>query len=125
MSNIADFLKDNNITPEQVVEVSKTVEHLNSDDRDKRVARESARRNKRSYEDASAAKPSALGRGATMRAMNLALKGEPLTRTSRKKITRAVNSILQSQKKDVVEWRALFADVGARKGKSVGKAKKR
>ncbi len=121
MSNIADFLKENDLTAEQVVERSKALETRSADDRSKAVARETARRNKRSYEDAKAEKPSALGRGASMRAVKLAIAGEPLPRASRKKITSAVNSLLQSNKKDVVEWRVLFGDVGAQKGKAKGK----
>jgi len=118
MSIFSDFLQENDLTAEQVVERSKALETLDMADRDKKVARATARRNKRSYADAGADKPNALGRGVSMRTVKLAVDGQPVTRTSRKKIVRAVSSLLQSQKKDAVEWRVLFNDVGARKGKS-------
>lgn len=118
MSIFSDFLQENEITAEQVVARSKAIETLSMADRDKRVARETARREKKSYEDAKAEKPAALGRGVSLRTVKIALEGQPVTRTNRKKLVRAVGSLLQSQKKEPVEWRALFNDVGARKGKS-------
>lgn len=118
MSIFSDFLNENDLTVDQVVARSKALETLSTADRDKRVARETARREKKSYEDAKADKPGAYGRGVSLRTVKLAIDGQPVTRTSRKKIVRAVSSLLQSQKKDAVEWRVLFNDVGARKGKS-------
>lgn len=118
MSNLADFLKENDITAEQVVDRSKALEKLSQADRERRVARETARRNKKSYDDAGADKPEALGRGVSIRTVKIALDGNPITRSNRKKIVRAVGSLLQSQKKEPVEWRVLFSDVGPRKPKS-------
>lgn len=118
MSIFSDFLSENDLTAEQVSDRSKAIETLSQADRDKRVLRETARREKKSYEDAGAEKPVALGHGVSPRIVKLAVDGQPITRTSRKKVVRAVNSLLQSQKKDAIEWRALFNDVGARKGKS-------
>lgn len=118
MSILSDFMNENQITAEQVVDRSKAIETLSNADRLKRVARETARRDKKSYADAGVEKPAALGRGVSMRTMKIAIEGQPVTRTNRKKIVRAVSSLLLSQKKDAVEWRVLFNDVGARKGKS-------
>lgn len=123
MSNLSDFLNENNISAEQLVERSDALEHLSHADREKKVAREAARIAKKSYSDAGVEKPAGLGRGVSQRSLRDALAGTPVPRVARKKITRAVNSILVSQKKSEVEWRALFADVGARKGKSKGKGK--
>ena len=115
MSILSDFLTENDLTAEQVVDRSAALEKLSQADRDLRVARETARREKKSYEDAGVEKPKALGRGVTIRTVKLALDGQPITRTNRKKIVRAVSSLLVSQKKDAVEWRVLFNDVGPRK----------
>jgi hypothetical protein len=123
MSNLSDFLNENKITADQVVERSAALEQLSLADREKKVAREVARVEKKSYTDAGIEKPAGLGRGVSHRSLRDALAGTPVPRTARKKITRAVNSLLVSQKKSEVEWRALFADVGARKGKSKAKGK--
>lgn len=118
MSNLSDFLSENSITAEQVAERSKILETLDSKGRDAAVKRSDARRQKKSYDEADAPKPAGLGRGASLRTVKEALEGKPIPRAGRKKITRAVNSLLVSQGKSEVEFRALFADVGARKGKS-------
>lgn len=114
---LSDFLNEQGVKPEDVVARSKALEKLNSEDRDLRTKRETARRLKKTYEESEAKKPGSLGRGVTMRIMKTALDGQPLTRLNRKKIARAVNSLLQSQKKGEVEWRKLFADTPSRKGK--------
>ena len=118
MSNLSDFLSENQLTPEQVIARSCALETLSRSDRRLLTQRAAARRTKKSYEEADAPKPRALGRGVSLRTIRQALEGKPLTSKSRHKIVRAVNSLLVSQKKSEVEWRALFADVGRRKGKS-------
>lgn len=118
MSNLSEFLSDNGLTPDQVVERSRVLENLSRDDRELLNRRAAARRAKKSYEEAGVAKPRAMGRGVSLRTVRQALDGRPLTSGSRRKIVRAVNSLLVSQSKSEVEWRALFADVGRRKGKS-------
>ncbi len=123
MSNLSDFLKENSLTTEQVIARSKAIEALSMTDRDQMVARETARRDKKSYEDAGACadKPKSMGRGVSPRTMKLGVDGKLMTRSNRKKVVRAVNSLLVSAKKDAVEWRALFGDVGAQKGKTEDK----
>ena len=118
MSILSDFLNENGLTSEQVVARSKALETLSTADRDKRNARETARREKKSYDEANAEKPGAYGRGVSLRTVKLACDGQPVTRMNRKKIVRAVGSLLKSAGKDEVEWRVLFNDVGSRKGKS-------
>lgn len=117
MSNLSEFLSENSFSIEQVADRSTALETLTTADRDRRVARETARREKKKYDEAGAEKPARYGRGVSVRTMKLAADGQPVTRLSRKKITRAVNSLLESAKKEPVEWRVLFADVGSRKGK--------
>ncbi len=117
MSTLTDFLSSNDITPEAVVSQSKAMERYSDADRAQNVARAAARREKKSYDDAQAPKTAKYGRGVTQRTMSTALAGEPVSRVNRKKITRAVNAILTTKKKDTVEAPALFGDVAARKGK--------
>lgn len=118
MSNLSEFLTENGLTPEQIAERSRAVETLSRADRHLLVQRADARRAKKSYEEAGAEKPRPMGRGVSLRTVRQAMDGRPLTSSSRRKIVRAVNSLLLSQSKSEVEWRALFADVGTRKGKS-------
>ncbi len=118
MSNLSDFLKENGIAAEAVVERSTALEKLDPDGRTKLVARQGARRNKKTYAEVSAEKPSRLGRGVTLRTLEEALSGGAVPRIGRKKIFKAVNSILVSQKKSAVDFRVLFNDAKPRVGKS-------
>lgn len=119
MSNLADFLNENGISAADVAKRSAALEAFDDGARAKKVARREARRTKKPYADVGADKPSKLGRGVSERTVKAGMAGTKLTRSSRKKITKAVSSILQSKKKDAVDWRKLFADVGSKKGKSV------
>ncbi|MEO1229038.1 MAG: hypothetical protein AAFZ18_09050 [Myxococcota bacterium] len=89
-------------------------------DRDKYVARAAARRAKKSYEDASADKPTGLRRGVSMRTLQLALDGQPITRVNRKKIARAVEKALKNEVEVTVL--KLFADVRSRNHKKTDDA---
>ena len=118
MSNLSEFLTENDLTPEQVVSQSRVLEAFSRADREILNRRATARRAKKSYEEAGVDKPRAMGRGVSLRIVRLALEGKPLTSGSRRKIVRAVNSLLAAQSKGEVEGRALFGDVRRRKGKS-------
>lgn len=118
MSNLSEFLQENEIEPEAIVARSQALEARTSDERDLGVKRAAARRAKKRYEELSLEKPASLGRGVSLRTLNDALEGRKIPRLGRRKITRAVNAILVSNSKDEVDFRALFADVGSRKGKS-------
>lgn len=118
MSNLSEFLNENGITAQDLAAQSKAMEAWNNRDRDLMVQREKARKAKKPYEEAKLSKPERYGRGISVRTVEQAVSGKPMTRLTRKKITRAVNCILTTKKKDAVEWRVLFADVGSRKGKS-------
>jgi hypothetical protein len=117
MSMLSEFLNENGVKAEDVVARSKALETLNTKDRALRNKRDAARRAKKTYAETEAAKPASLGRGVTMRTVKTALEGKPVTRLNRKKIVRAVNSLLKSAKRDDVEWRKLFTDTPSRKGK--------
>jgi len=110
MSQFSDFITEHGITTEQLVANSKTIEKHSQADRDLRVARAKARREKKSYEEADVAKPSGLGRGISPALAQRALAGKPVSRSARKKLVRAVNQALVSAKKDPVDSKALFSD---------------
>lgn len=118
MSNLSEFLSENDLSPDVVAKRSRAMESHSRSDRDLLTERAAARRAKKSYEEAGVAKPNTMGRGVSVRTVNQALEGKTVTSSSRRKIVRAVNSLLVSQSKGEVEWRALFGDVGRRKGKS-------
>ena len=117
MSMLSYFLNENSLKAEDVVARSKALETLNTKDRAMRTKRTAARAAKKTYQETEAAKPASLGRGVTLRTMKTALAGQPITRLNRKKIARAVSSLMKSSKKSDVEWRKLFSDTPSRKGK--------
>lgn len=118
MSNFSDFLSENDLTVEQVVAESQVLEARDTEQRELETKRAAARREKKSYDEAGAQKPEGLGRGASFRTVKDAVQGKPLPRVGRKKITRAVNAILQAKSKDPVDSRLLFADAPLRRGKA-------
>lgn len=118
MSILADFLNENGFSAADVAKRSASLEAFDDAARAKKVARREARRTKKPYGEVGADKPNKLGRGVSERTVKSAIAGDKIPRTGRKKITKAVSSLLQSKKKDPVDWRKLFADVGAKKGKS-------
>ena len=117
MSMLSDFMSENGISPETLVGSSQKAEASSNADRLLRVARETARRNKKSYVEEKIDKPSTLGRGLSLGLAQRAMAGAPVSRIVRKKIVRAVNAQLLSAKKDAIDWRALFADVPVKKAK--------
>lgn len=117
MSNLGEFLTENGLKADDVVARSRVIEAWSAEDRSLLVQRESARREKKKVLEVGLAKPKGLGRGVSLRAVEKAISGQKITPKGRQKIARAVNDALQSQKKDAVEWRVLFGDVGAQKGK--------
>lgn len=124
MTMLSDFLNEHSLSADAVAAQSKRLEQRNEAERDLGIRRETARRTKKSYEEAETPKPQSLGRGVGLKNVEAAMAGTAVPRLARKKITRAVNSLLTSAKKDAVDWRALFADTPSRKGKAP-KGKKR
>ena len=121
MSMFSDFLQENGLNAESLTARSTALEALTVEQRDRYVARTDARREKKAYDAANAEKPTAYSRGVSENTVKRASEGQPLPRIVRKKLVRAVNSLLTSQKKDAIDWRALFADTTAKKGKSTKK----
>lgn len=117
MTKLADFLKENGITTEELVKRSKALESHHIADRALMVKRQNARKDKKPYGELSLDKPKGLGRPIGPDALKKVLDGAPVPRLVRKKVVRAVNSALATAKKEAVDTRALFADVKSRKGK--------
>jgi hypothetical protein len=117
MSMLSDFLKEQGISKEAVFSASRALEHHDVETRALMTQRAAARRAKKTYAELNLAKPSSRGRGLSMASIEKAIAGTPVPRLVRQKITRAVNAALRSAKKDPVEWRPLFADTKAKKGK--------
>lgn len=120
MSQLSDFLSENNLTPEGVLAESRAAERIDQGDRAKYNARADARREKKSYEETKAEKPSSLRRGVSKRTLQLALDGQPITRVNRKKIARAVEKLLKNEVE--VTILKLFADVRSRNHKKTDDA---
>ena len=117
MSNLSDLLNEHGLEAEALAAQSAAIEVLSNEDRARHGKRAAARRAKKSYEDAEAPKPERFRRGVSVRILKQAVDGVPVPRMSRKKILRAMNSLLAAQKKDAVELSAAFGDVAARPGK--------
>lgn len=115
MSQLSDFLQENELTPEQVIAESRVTERLDRSAREAYVKRADARRNKKPYAEVGAQKPDGLRRGVSRRTLQLALHGEPITRINRKKITRAVHNLLKGEQ-EVTVFR-LFGDTRSRNHK--------
>jgi hypothetical protein len=116
MSMLSDFLKENGLKVEDLVARSSVIERTQIADRDLMTKRINARRQKKTYAELNIEKPKALGRGVSAAALGRALQGVPQPRIVRKKILRAVNSLLASKKSETTEWRKLFQDTPARHG---------
>ena len=118
MSNLSDFLNEQGIKPESLVDVSQDLERLSPEERTTMVSRGQARKDKKAYAELNLAKPAGRGRGLTMGSLHRAMLGQPVPRLVRHKVVRAVNAVLASAKKDAVDVRPLFGDVPSKKGKA-------
>src|SRR2546422_7944 len=116
MSMLSDFLKEQNIKPEDVVSRSHTIEKTQHTDRNLMTKRANARREKKPYAELKIEKPKTFGRGVSIAALTRAMAGVPQPRIVRKKIAHAVNALLVSKKAEPIEWRKLFQDTPARHG---------
>ena len=110
MSMLGDFLRDNNIQPEDVCAESQALERWSKTDRELVAKRFSARQEKKPYSELNIDKPSGLGRGLSGVTLARAIEGKKVPRAVRKKIVRAVNGLLVSKKKEQIEAKSLFSD---------------
>jgi hypothetical protein len=107
MSQFSEVIEQFKITPEALVASSAGLEKFSQKDRDLKDQRETARREKKSYEEQNIAKPSS-GRGVTLSLVQRASAGGKTSRLVRGKLLRAVNACLVSQKKEAIDVIALF-----------------
>ena len=120
--DIPNFLDEQGIKPEALVAASAQLERHNQKERDLRVKRATARREKKGYEELGIEKPQSLGRGVSIGMTERAMAGQPVRRLVRRKIVRAVNAQLVSAKKEPVDTRTLFGDVPVKKPKKPKKS---
>lgn len=123
MSQFSDFIQEQGISADDLIATSSTLEKLNAKQRETLVAREGARRNKKTYEELGLNKPNSLGRGVSPDITQRAIAGTPIPRVARKKLVRAVNAKLAGKKADPIDGKALFGDVAVKKGKAPVKKK--
>jgi len=110
MSQFSEVIQQNEITPAALVASSQALEKHSQKDRDLKDLRETARREKKTYEEQNIAKPSSSGRGVSINTVQRAVAGAKMSRSVRGKLLRAVNACLTSQKKDALDVLALFGN---------------
>ena len=102
-------MKPSRIDPRRVLAASKKAEALTGEDRQIRLARHKARGGKPTdAEKALAEKKPRSGKSITPPTMARALRGEKVSGAAKTRITRAVNAVLTTKKKDAVSLRDLF-----------------
>lgn len=109
MSKLSDFLDESKIDARRLLIASRQIERLRPEDRRVKLARRRVRGGKASdAEKELAAKERRSGKPVTRPTLNAALAGEKVSSKAKKRITAAVNQILQQKKKDRVEVSDLF-----------------
>jgi hypothetical protein len=117
MSTFSDFMQEKGVDPAQLVQQSRALESFRPEDRELRLARAKARRTKKSYEEAGAPKPERYGRGLSLRTVENALEGRPVSRINRKKIVRALEATLAQKDPGSIDAARLFSDAPKKKPK--------
>lgn len=122
MSTLKTFLDEKKITPKHIAVTSNRLEAFNPGDDLLLSKRKAKRINEpdKKYAELNLAKPQS-GRGVSEKAVGIALAGKPVTRKTRAKILKAVNTILTTKKQAAVEMKALFEGAEVRKGKTADK----
>lgn len=109
MSKLSEFLDKSKIDARRLLIASKQIEQLRPEDRRVKLARRRVSGGKASdTEKELAAKPRRTGKAVTRPTLNAALAGDELSGKAKKRITAAVNQVLQQKKKDQVEVSDLF-----------------
>ena len=109
MSKLNDFLSKNKIDPRRLLTASQHIESHRPEDRTLRLARRQAKEEGASdaVKELAAKKPRS-GRPVTRPLLHQALAGTAVSVMARRKITRAVNHILEQKKKSAVASVDLF-----------------
>lgn len=109
MSKLSDFLEKSKIDKRRVLAASRQVEGLTPEDRKVVLARRMAKSANATDATKEAAKTKKRsGRRIGSATLKSALAGEKLSQQARQRITRAVNHVLTSKKKDAVTSKDLF-----------------
>jgi hypothetical protein len=129
MGTLKSFFDANKLTPAAVAITSKRVETYDNTSRSLQLKRFGKRADKefikrvgkdtaaKKYTESNIEKPKQMGRGVTEKAVNMALAEKPVSRKTRTKILKSVNTILTGKKQAAVEMKALFEGSKARAGK--------
>lgn len=107
-TKLDDFLQKNKIDPRRLLAVSKRIERLQPPDRAIRLRRRLAKGEAAAATAGEKPEKPRSGRPVTAPLLARAQAGKALSGSSKTRILRAVNRILQNRKKDAVDLRALF-----------------
>lgn len=117
----ANIVKEWNLKIEDIVEASRRAETRSAEDRILTAKRRQAAREGKKLVEAGIKKPK-VGRGLTVKAVQIAIDGVPQSRIVRGKLLRAVNALAKHNKKKAVTTAELFGETKRRVGpKPVGK----
>lgn len=118
MSTLKTFIDGKGITTQAIAITSRRLEAFGENDWTLRDQRAAKRRNEpeKKYAEANLAKPKS-GRGVSLKVVEQAVAGKPVTRKSRAKILAAVNALLSKKKQGAADMKVLFEGAAARVGK--------
>jgi hypothetical protein len=129
MGTLKSFFDAHKLTSSAVAITSKRVETYDNTSRTLMVKRFAKRSDKefikrvgkdtaaKKYAEGNIEKPKQMGRGVTQKAVDQALAEKPVSRKTRTKIFKSVNTILTGKKQPAIEMKALFEGSKARAGK--------
>lgn len=110
MSKLSEFLEKQKIDPRRVLTISRNIERMGPEDRAVRLARRRVRRGKKvtDTDKEIASKSRSSGKPVTQPTMDAALAGRDVSGRAKKRVTNAVNQILEQKKKPQVSVQDLF-----------------
>ena len=106
-TKFSDFIQTQKIDPRRLAAASARIERLRPEDRKVKLAKRQAKASETKVEGETPAKPRS-GRPVTARLLAQALGGKPMPSAGKTRLLRAVNRVLEQQKKEPVDLRALF-----------------
>jgi hypothetical protein len=107
-TKFSDFLQTQKIDPRRLAAASARIERLRPEDRKAKLARRQAKASETKVEGAEAPPKPRSGKPVTDRLLAQALGGKPMPSAGKTRLLRAVNRVLEQQKKEPVDLRALF-----------------
>lgn len=106
-SKLSAFLSENKINPKRLIVASRQIERLRPEDRAIKLKQTQARKSEDGKKAEGLGKPRS-GRTVTVVSLDRALGDQPISGPQKTRILRAVNRILEQQKKDAVVLDSLF-----------------